>query len=193
MLLLLLGALSPTACKSAQAEKLSSDPLAGVALTTQAGKPLHARDYAGKTLVLNFFFTSCPVVCPAQAKVLREASQALPADLRERVQFLSVSVDPENDTPLELDRFARKHAANLSGFTFARASEEGTRALTTRLAAFDTTRPEGAEPAGHTTAIYLFNAQGRLMQRYGGKADAARLAIDIQQIDRSFRAGQSDN
>jgi hypothetical protein len=31
------------------------------------------------------------------------------------------------------------------------------------------------------------------MQRYGGKTDAARLAIDIQQIDRSFRVGQSDN
>ena len=137
------GVLLLVGCKAAQAEKLSDDPLGGVALTTQEGKPLEPRNYRGKTLVLNFFFTSCAVVCPAQAKVLREARHALPADVRERVEFLSVSVDPENDTPEALARFARKHAPGLGEFTFARASEEGTSALTKRLAAFDTTRPEG--------------------------------------------------
>jgi protein SCO1 len=153
------------------------------------GKPLEPRKYRGKTLVLNFFFTSCGVVCPAQAKVLRETRRALPADVRERVEFLSVSVDPENDTPEALARFARKHAPSFADFTFVRASEDGTRALTKRLAAFDTTRPDGAEPAGHTTAVYLFDPHGRLMQRYGGGTEAARLAREIQQIDSMFHSG----
>jgi len=183
------GGLLLVGCKAAQAENRSDDPLGGVALTTQDGKPLEPRDYRGKTLVLNFFFTSCAVVCPAQAKVLREARNTLPADVRERVEFLSVSVDPENDTPEALARFSRKHAAGLREFTFARASEEGTSALTKRLAAFDTTRPDGTQPAGHSTAIYLFDPHGRLMQRYGGGTEAARLAREIQQIDSMFRSG----
>ena len=183
------GALLLVGCKAAQAEKLSDDPLGGVALTTQEGKPLTPRDYRGKMLVLNFFFTSCAVVCPAQAKVLREARDALPSDVRERVEFLSVSVDPENDTPEALARFARKHAPGLRNFTFVRASEEGTSALTKRFAAFDTSRPEGTQPAGHSTAIYVFDPHGRLKQRYGGGTEAPRLAREIQQIDSMFRSG----
>jgi protein SCO1 len=176
-------------CQSARAEAPSDEPLGGVALTSQDGRPFEPREYRGKALVLSFFFTSCPSVCPKQAKVLREAFLGLPPDVRERVEVLFVSVDPENDTAEALQRFARKHAAGIDAFTFARANESGTRALTTRLAAFDPTRPGGASPGGHTTAIYLFDSRGRLMQRYGGGTDAARLAREIQQIDSMNRSG----
>ena len=42
--------------------------------------------------------------------------------------------------------------------------------------------------AGHTTAAYLFDGSGRLMQRYAGSPlDAARLAREIEQLDAWFR------
>jgi len=188
--MLVLGTLVVLApgCRSAHAAKLADDPLGGVTLVTQEGRPFEPREYRGKTLVLSFFFTSCPSVCPKQTRVLGDARRALPADVRERVEFLSVSVDPENDTPEALRRFAREHAAGLD-FTFARASDEETRALTKRLAVFDARRPGGDEPAGHTTAIYLFDARGRLMQRYGGGTEAPRLALEIRQIDSMTRSG----
>jgi protein SCO1/2 len=183
----MVGVLASSGCRSALAGEPPDDPLGGVALTAQDGRPFEAREYRGKTLVLSFFFTSCPTVCPKQTRVLRDAWRALRADVRERVEFVSVSVDPENDTPDALQRFAREHAAGLD-FTFARASNESTRALAKRLAVFDTTRPGGDEPGGHTTAIYLFDARGRLMQRYGGGTEAPRLALEIQQIDSMNRS-----
>jgi len=175
--------------KSARAEDLPGEPLAGVELTTQRGTPLESREYRGKTLVLSFFFTRCPSVCPKQAKLLREAYEALAPDVRERVEVVFVSVDPENDTPDALARFAGKHAAGLDAFTFARATEEGTSTLAPRLAVFDPSLPGGAAPGGHTTAIYLFDSRGRLMQRYGGGTEAARLAREIRQIDSMNRSG----
>jgi protein SCO1/2 len=183
------AALFVAACRSASAGEVRNDPFAGVPLVTQDGAPLAAEQYQGKTLVVSFFFTSCAVVCPAQAKVLREAALALPTEVRERVEFISVSVDPENDTTEALKRFAAKHTAGLTGFTFVRADEDGTRTLTTRLAAFDPKQPGGALPGGHTTATYLFDARGRLRQRYGGGTEAVRLAREIRQIDDISRSG----
>jgi protein SCO1 len=189
VLVLLVAASLLSGCRAAQAHKLSDDPLGGVALVNQKGTPVRADDYRGKVLVLSFFFTSCPVVCPRQTRELAEVWRALSPELRERVAFLSVSVDPENDTPEALARFAREHAPDVRGFTFARSSDEGTRALTTRRAVFDPSRPGGTRPDGHATAVYLFEPRGRLMQRYGGAADAPRLARDIQQIDSMSRSG----
>ena len=184
LVLAMVAALGLLGCRSAQAE----DPLGGVVLTSQQGTPVDGSKFRDKTLVLSFFFTSCPQVCPAQAKVLRETWQALPGEVRKRVEFLSVSVDPDNDTPEALARFARTNGLTLEGFTLARTTEEQTSALTKRFAAFDTSRPGGASPSGHTTSIYLFDSHGQLKQRYGGGTDPRRLAREIQQIDTMFRS-----
>jgi protein SCO1 len=177
------------ACRKAASSELQQSPLAGVLLTDQEGAPLGAEAYRDKVLVLNFLFTSCPVVCPRQTRGLAEVERALPAEVRDRVRFLSISVDPDNDTPEALKRFALDQGVNLRGWSFARSSAEGTRTLTERLRVFDAQRANAA-PAGHTTAVYLFDSRGRLMQRYAGlSTDASRLAREIQQVDKLSRSG----
>src|SRR5689334_10917613 len=99
MLAVLLASCGLVACKNVVSPELRQDPLAGVLLTDQEGAPLEPEAYQGKVLVLNFLFTSCPVVCPRQTRGLSEVQRALPPEVRDRVRFLSISVDPENDTP----------------------------------------------------------------------------------------------
>jgi protein SCO1 len=152
-----------------------------VELRNQEGGALALAKMREKSLVLNFVFTHCPSVCPRQTRDLAQVQKAIRADARARIQFLSVSVDPANDTPEALKRFAMTHGADLRDWSFAVASPEHTQRLTSRIGAFDPDRR--AEPAAHRASIYVFDEQGRLLQRYAGApVDGSRLARELEQL-----------
>jgi protein SCO1 len=152
-----------------------------VELRNQDGDALAVAEMREKSLVLNFVFTHCPSVCPRQTRELAQVQKAIGAGARARIQFLSVSVDPANDTPEALKRFAVSQGADLRDWSFAVASAEHTERLTSRIGAFEPERR--GEPAAHRTSIYVFDEQGRLVQRYAGAAvDAPRLARELEQL-----------
>ena len=107
------------------------------AVTTQDGTPLRLSDLRGKVVVLTFIYTRCPLpdYCPAiDGKFRRLADRLSQVKGRaEGVRLLSVSFDPEHDTPEAL----RKHAALVGArpplWTFAVASHEELRKVAERL------------------------------------------------------------
>ena len=138
--------------------------------------------------MLNFMFTSCPSVCPRQTRLLAEARAQLPEHVLQRVHFLSVSVDPENDDPRALEAFAKKMGADVPGWRFARVDETALRELSKRLVVFEPSaaaQPGVAPaPSAHTSSAYLFDREGRPVQRYGSTTiDPARLAREIIALD----------
>jgi protein SCO1/2 len=175
------------ACGISSGAAVSEEPksaiFADVALRDQEGQAVLVGQLHGKTLVLNFLFASCPSVCPLQTRELARLQQAIEPALRARVQFLSVSVDPVHDTPAVLKQFAAAHGARLDNWRFASAPPRDTALFTSRLGALDPRKPD--DFSAHGTSIYLFDARGRLMQRYAGApVDSQRLLRDIQQLDR---------
>lgn len=77
-------------------------------LTTQHGEPFRAEDLGGHVWIADFIFTSCPTFCPVLTQKMKEVRERL-ADHREEVRYLSVSVDPETDTPPVLRQYAEEH------------------------------------------------------------------------------------
>jgi protein SCO1/2 len=74
------------------------------------GKPIHIKDYLGKTLLVTFIYTRCPLpdYCPRMNENFRQIQAILrehPGSL-EKASFLSVSFDPEHDTPAVLKHYA---------------------------------------------------------------------------------------
>jgi len=61
--------------------------------------------YQGKIWVAEFFFTSCPTICPIMAKQLLRCYHAFPPKVHEDLQFLSFSIDPSNDSPSKLRKY----------------------------------------------------------------------------------------
>jgi protein SCO1/2 len=175
--------LAVTACAREPAA-VTPSAFEGIALTNQDGLGLGPSDLAGKVLLVNFMFTSCSMVCPRQTRALLEIRNALPTAVRAEVRFLSVSVDPENDEPDALKRFARAHGADLPGWSFVRADEAGTERLARRMAVFDASADAATGPAAHTTALYLFDKKGALAQRYSGSP------IDVPRLSREVAALQ---
>jgi protein SCO1/2 len=64
----------------------------------------------GRPVVLNFVFTSCGSICPVMSAVLSQFDHKLGAD-REHVHLMSISIDPEEDTPARLREYAKKFQA----------------------------------------------------------------------------------
>ncbi|RUL87748.1 SCO family protein [Tautonia sociabilis] len=97
-------------------------------VTTQQGEPLRLSDLRGKVVVLTFVFTRCPDpnFCPLMdAKFAQLADRVARSPERtERVRLLSVSFDPEHDTPEVLASHARRVGADPPLWTYAVASHE---------------------------------------------------------------------
>lgn len=70
----------------------------------------------GKTVAINFIFTTCTGVCPPMTATLRRVQQSLPPR-PSGIQLISISVDPATDTPDRLHAFAAKFKAG-PGWTF---------------------------------------------------------------------------
>lgn len=82
-----------------------------IELTNQLGKKVSLDDLKGKVIVLDFFFTRCPTICPSMARNMKKLQKAFePSD--SLVQFISVSVDPEYDDVSRLRWWAEKFDVN---------------------------------------------------------------------------------
>lgn len=91
------------------------DELPDFALVNQDGKTIHIRDYRGKTLLVTFFYTRCPLqdFCPRMNENLRDVQRLLAADpgTQGKAAFLSISFDPAHDTPAELKHYSAIYRA----------------------------------------------------------------------------------
>lgn len=83
----------------------------------QDGKPFTERELRGRVAVVSFMFTSCPDVCPILTNKLSGLRTNLLAQ-REQLRIVSISVDPEKDTPEVLKDFAQKHGADYPDWRF---------------------------------------------------------------------------
>lgn len=170
--------------------KLMSGGSAATGLVTHDRKPFSLEALRGKTVLLNFMFTSCPSVCPKQTKALQQVQQGLPRTVRERTHFMSVSIDPERDRPEALLAFAEKHRLDLSNWSFVTGPEADIALLSQNYSAQAV--PEQALPLDHRTEVRLINASGKLMQSYAGEPlDVARLIREVQTVDSMFKRPES--
>ena len=64
----------------------------------------------GRPVVLNFIYTTCPGVCPIMSHTFSELQDRL-GDERKKVHMVSISIDPEQDTPARLRAYAGKFSA----------------------------------------------------------------------------------
>jgi protein SCO1/2 len=83
-----------------------------VTLVDEAARPVPLRALlaADEPVMLNFIFTTCTAICPVMSRIFAK----VPAELghaSDRVRFVSVSIDPEQDTPKRLAEYARRFGA----------------------------------------------------------------------------------
>lgn len=79
--------------------------------TNQLGQQVSLDDLKGKILVVDFFFTHCPSLCPRLAMSMKKLQNSFPNN-DSIVQFLSISIDPEHDSLPQLRSWAKRFDVN---------------------------------------------------------------------------------
>jgi cytochrome oxidase Cu insertion factor (SCO1/SenC/PrrC family) len=94
-------------------------------LFNQDGKPVrfYTDMLQGKVVLISFIYTNCTDICPILMPNLAEIQNQLGDRFGRGVHFVSISVDPESDTPEELKEYGEKYGAK-AGWTFLTGKKE---------------------------------------------------------------------
>ena len=129
--------------------------------TTQEGKTLSRADLLGKVWVADFIFTRCPGPCPVMSSRMAEISRELKK--ADDVRLVSVTIDPDHDTPGVLKGYAAALQADPARWIFLTGPRPGIEEFTTRgmlqALAADPSNPSNTV---HSTRFLVIDRQGRL-------------------------------
>jgi len=133
-----------------------------VAMIRQDGQPLSsllALD-DGRPVILNFVFVSCSAICPMLSHVLSKVQTKLSKD-QQSFHLVSISIDPENDTPTQLIEYAKKFGAGDS-WDFYTGSRKDSLALQKTFDAFR------GDKMSHQSVILMRAKPGKSWIRFDG-------------------------
>ena len=140
-------------------------------LPDQDGRRVAWADLAGQSVLVDFIYTQCPGPCPILTGVHAEVQRGLPAELRERVRFVSVSLDPERDTPEALRAYARARGADLATWSFLTGAPEEVSAALARWGVGHAASANGE--IDHIVVTFLVDPDGRIARRWVGQDHGA--------------------
>ncbi|MGC4069986.1 MAG: SCO family protein [Polyangiaceae bacterium] len=179
----------PTGCSKHEATLPKLGSVAAFSFTDQNGRAFSSRSLVGAPWVGAFFFTRCPTVCPkitARVKSLQELGT------REKLPFklVSISIDPDNDTPEVLLAYAQRYGLDLARVTLLRGPGDEVQRLsegTFKLAMSGRPDPN-ADHLGmmHSGHLVLVDAEGVLRGYYRSSDDVEmrRLEVDLRNLSR---------
>jgi len=154
---------------SAVARLRAGDDLPAFNLTNQNGETITQETFRGQPLVLTFIFTRCPVpnFCPLMSQNFAHLQDAIRSGNGAvgTTRLLSISFDPDNDTPQVLRDYASAEQAEPQIWTFATGTPSEIGELTKRFAVL--VQPEGGT-ISHGLATALIDSHGRIREIWRG-------------------------
>lgn len=128
------------------------------------GETVTLKNTNGSVRILYFFFSHCPDVCPPSTFLLSQAQDELKKEglFGDKVKFLSVTIDPERDTPERLKEFAAQFDIDLDGWKFLRGDEKETAELAGKYQVLVTKDDEGN--FGHMNYFLLLDKKGNIRE-----------------------------
>jgi protein SCO1 len=151
------------------------------ALVSQDGEEVALEDFRGKVVAVSFIYTSCPDVCPMLSDKLARVQDALGPDFGTRIAFLSITVDPEHDTPAVLKEYAEALDANFAGWAFLTGEPAAVREVARRYGV--AVAPAADGQVDHTLLTTLIDRQGDMRVQYlGYRFDPEEFRRELQSL-----------
>ncbi len=156
-----------TTIRGKRAYREVGENLPGFALYDQTGRVVSADRFRGKKVMINFIYTRCPVatMCPAAVEqftaVQREAKEKGISNL----ELISITLDPEFDTPGVLNEYATARGIDTSNYSFLTGPESAIKDL---MQQFGVQAFAEGSVLQHTIATLLVDENGRIVHRADG-------------------------
>ena len=153
-------------------------PLPDCALVDQRGAAFRLSDFKGRALAFTFIFTRCPLpdFCPLMNRNLAETQRELSTDgANANWHLLSISFDPEYDTPARLTEYALAYETESGRWTFATGASDDIGKLG---GAFGLMVARDGGQIDHTLRTVVIDAAGRVQKVFAGNEWKAAELID---------------
>jgi protein SCO1 len=169
---------APTAAPASSGEMSAAHKyFTDVVLVNQDGKEM--RFYSdllkGRVVIINTFFTTCTSVCPPMTRTLERIQDWLGDRLGKDAFILSISVDPEVDSPPKLKAFADSYGAR-PGWHLLGGKKENVQAALRKIGQFVESRDN------HTTILILGNERTGLWKKAFGLAKPSDLITVVESV-----------
>lgn len=129
-----------------------SKPLPPFTLTDQTGKPFDSKSLAGQVWVGSFFFVSCPAICWRMNQALADIQLHAPGN---QVRYVSITSDPDTDTPEVLTKYAEKLQADPTRWTFLTGDDKAIEAVGLSMLV-------AAKKDAHSSKAIVVDGEGRM-------------------------------
>jgi protein SCO1 len=142
------------------------------------GRQMSLGALRGKVVLLEFIHIGCPGVCDSLINKFGQIADALGPKLGSKVVLLSVTNDPENDTPAKLLELARSREADLNGWLFVTGRPGDVDRVIKAFGLHNERLPDGSP--NHITQVFLLGPDLRARRQYAGMAmdlHSVRIAI----------------
>jgi protein SCO1/2 len=157
------------------------EPAPEFALIDQSGRTVSLSGLRGKTLLLDFVYTNCPGPCPILTSAHVTLQRRLSPELREKIWFVSISIDPDRDTPEALRAYAEARGADLTRWSFLTGPPQAVHEVVRRFGAGGVPKPTGE--IEHLSVTFLIDAEGRIAERYLGlEHETQALLQDLRRV-----------
>jgi protein SCO1/2 len=135
-----------------------SDQFSNVTLYTQHGKAVHFYDdlIKGKTVIINLMYSGCGEICPANTAELAKVNDLLGKRMGRGVTMLSLSIDPERDTPQRLKQYWESFGSK-PGWLYLTGKFKDIERVRHELGAYDLDPVVDADPTQHAGFITVGN------------------------------------
>lgn len=156
-----------TAMRGKEAYREIGEQLPEFTLLDQEGRAVAGSRFHGRQIVLNFIFTRCPIatMCPAATERMAALQKAAQAAGAKDFELISLSLDPEYDTPGVLKDYAQIRGLDTSNWSFLTGPDAAVRHL---LAQLGVIREFEGATIKHTLATVLINEDGKITYRADG-------------------------
>ncbi|GMV22270.1 MAG: electron transporter [Acidimicrobiia bacterium] len=158
------------------------DPMPDVALIDQDDRRRSLAEWRGTPVLVTFIYTRCPLpnYCPLMDRNFVTIQRLVAADpqLQGQLTLISVSFDPDYDTPAVLTAHAKTIGADLATWTLLTGDRPTVDKLAARFGVGVLRGPDGATEITHNLRTALFAADGTLLTMYPGSDWTPRGVID---------------
>jgi|SRR6516164_5443199 len=147
-------------------------------LTSQDGGEVKLADLRGKVVAVTFIFTRCTDTCPVLTPMMSFVQDRLGSDFGTKIAFVSITVDPERDTPQALKEYGEAFGANFTGWFFLTGSSSAIAAVARRYGVFAAKAENGN--VDHTFLTSIIDRRGVLRVQYlGVRFDPEEFRLDL--------------
>lgn len=169
---------------AAGSSRWGKDYFPNVEVITQNGEKVHFYDdlIKGKIVLISFIFTSCTDLCPLTTARITQVVDRIEDQIGKKIFVVSITVDPENDTPEKLKSFADAFYKG-PGWTFITGKPDDIRAINAKLG------NKSDVATDHRNEIVLGNDATGEWARNSPFADIENVELAVRDMDPAWREG----